>query len=160
MGTISDLTMLVTKLVDRIKDRKAAADLREIQQMIAALQSEQAKLHENNIELRAENMNLREQNLSLQQQLSQGKHSQEQPDGELDEIATKMLVVIANTRRDLTRDMIIQQLGLSKAKGEYHFDQIYKRKLAEATHGQMGVGMFWGTTEEGREYLASHNLLE
>jgi predicted nuclease with TOPRIM domain len=162
MGTITDLTSLVTQLVDRIEDRKAAADLREIQRMIATLQSEQAKLHEDNIELRTENADLKQQNASLQQQLASARQPQpsEPQDDDLDEIATKMLLLVANTQQNITKDMVIQHFGLTKAKGEYHFDQISKRNLVRSTHGQVGVGMFWDATPQGREYLASRNLLE
>jgi predicted nuclease with TOPRIM domain len=162
MGTITDLTSLVTQLVDRIEDRKAAADLREVQRMIAVLQSEQAKLHEDNIELRTENADLKQRNASLQQQLARRQQTQsvETQYNDLDEITTKMLVLVSNSRQELTRDMVIHQLGLSKAKGEYHFKQISERKFVRMTHGKLGGSMFWGATPEGLKYLASRNLLE
>jgi hypothetical protein len=69
MGYLVDLTLLVTRLVERVQDRKFAAELRDIQRMIGNLQLEHAALHEQNMTLRIENMQLIEQAAALKQRL-------------------------------------------------------------------------------------------
>ena len=161
MGTITDLTSLVTNLVDRIKDRKAAGDLREIQRMIVLLQSEQAKIHEDNIELRTQNAELKQKNEELQQDLIQAKQAKEPSASESDlaELETKILVLIANSPKKLSREMVANHFGLSKAKGDYYFDQLSNREFIRLSHVQRD-GAFFRATSVGREYLASRDLLE
>lgn len=156
MGTIVDLTNLVTRLIDSVQDRKFAGELREIQRMISNLQSEQAVLHERNISLMRENEDLRKSILSLQ--MKEAQPQQPIRNDKLDETSTKILIAIANERK-LTRDMVYYRFGLSKAKGDYYFDGLLELKFIHMTHGQMGVGMFYSTTAAGRKYLAENNLL-
>ena len=52
MGAIKDLIDLITQLANSKEGRKLASELLKIQQLVLALQSEQASLHETNIELR------------------------------------------------------------------------------------------------------------
>lgn len=73
MGTIKDLIDLVTQLTDSVKDRKFAAELREIQRMISNLQSEQAALYEQNFKLMADNKELTQTIYSLQQEIAECK---------------------------------------------------------------------------------------
>ena len=60
MGTIKDIVDLSTQLASRVKDRKIAQELNQIQVLILQLQSEQALLHEKNMELREEKIKLNE----------------------------------------------------------------------------------------------------
>ncbi len=159
MGAIKDLTELVTRLVDSVKDRKFAAELREVQRMIASLQSEQAEAHEQRIALMTENAQLKQKIAAFEQSTSQTQQRSTQTEGQLDEIATKMLVLIANTNTNMTPQAVIQFLRLPTAKGEYHFDQLLKRKFVHSHGGQMGVGFFYHATAAGREYLAKAGLL-
>lgn len=66
----------------------------------------------------------------------------------------KMLAHIANARSAVTCDQVIKHFGLSKAKGEFLFDQLLERKYVYHTGGQIGVGWFYDATSEGRKYLA------
>lgn len=70
MGTIKDIVDLVVQLNDRVEDRKIAGELRQIQQMVGKLQSEDAKLHEKNIELLRENQQLTEKLSLIQKKVS------------------------------------------------------------------------------------------
>ena len=60
MSALTDLVTLVSRLTDSVKDRKAATELREIQRMIASLQTEQASSHESRIALMTENAELKQ----------------------------------------------------------------------------------------------------
>jgi DNA-binding MarR family transcriptional regulator len=124
----------------------------------ASLLAEQVMaLEQENTTLLRENRQLKLENEKLQKHL----HNARQEGGELDEIATKMLVTLANhTGRDgITSSELIQYLGLPKAKGDYHFDQLQKRKFVNTGGGVMGRGMFWYVTSAGRDYLARVGLL-
>ena len=59
MGTIKDLVDLVNQLSSSEQDRKFAAELRQIQSMIGAIQSEHAAIHEQRIELMTQNADKR-----------------------------------------------------------------------------------------------------
>jgi len=71
MGTIKDLTDLTVKLIDSAKDRKFAGELREIQRMVAAIQSEHADIQEKQVALMMENAELKQKVASLQMQISE-----------------------------------------------------------------------------------------
>jgi ankyrin repeat protein len=90
------------------------------------------------------------------------RHTQQRPSDQLDEIETKMLILMANSGEELTKDTIIKRLGIDKSSGEYHFNQLFERDFICITRvsTRMGGSATWGVTEEGRKYLASHNLLE
>ena len=159
MGAIKDITDLVTQLSNSVKDRRFAGELLKIQSIIGTLQSEQAALHEQRIALITENAELKQKIAGLEQRLAQPKQVDLQSGEQLDEIATKMLVIIGNTTEEITRDELIQDLRLAQAKGEYHFDQLIKREFVHTVGGQIGRGMFYYSTQKGREYLAKAGLL-
>src|SRR5271157_1973516 len=71
MGTIKDLVDLVTQLSTSIKDRKIAAELREVQSLALTLQSEQASLHEANMSLREERQELKEKIRHLEHKIEE-----------------------------------------------------------------------------------------
>ena len=71
MGTIKDLVDLVTQLSTGIKDRKIAAELREVQNLALTLQSEQASLHEANMSLREERQDLKEKIRTLEHKIEE-----------------------------------------------------------------------------------------
>jgi len=78
MGTIKDLVDLATQLSASINDRRIAAELREVQNLALALQSEQVLLHETNMSLREERQELKERIRQLEhriEDLSAGANS-------------------------------------------------------------------------------------
>lgn len=158
MGTIVDLTNLVTKLVGSVQDRKFASELREVQRMISSLQSDQASLHEKNMLLSSENAELKQTIASLGLKLQQPQESIAEKGEALSETHKKILALIAN-ETEVTRNDAFQRFGLSKAQGDYHFDKLLQLKYIRITHGQMGVGSFYGATPEGRDFLAREGRL-
>lgn len=124
---------------------------------VAALEKDGAALTDENTALLRENRNLKLENENLQKQLQNARPKGE----ELDEICNKMLISLANYRgRDgITSNELIQHLGLPKAKGDYLFDQLVKRKFVATGAGVIGRGMFWCVTSAGREYMAKAGLL-
>lgn len=71
MGAIKDLVDLVGRLTDSVKDRKFAAELREIQRMIGGILSEHAELHESRIALMTENEKLKKKIPSFEARIAE-----------------------------------------------------------------------------------------
>ncbi len=69
MGTIKDLVDLVTQLNSSVEDRKFAGELRQVQSMIGAIQSEHAEIHEQRIILMTENAELKQVIASLKEEI-------------------------------------------------------------------------------------------
>jgi len=79
--------------------------------------------------------------------------------GELDETSTKMLIMIANANQPITKEQVISELNLQKAKGDYHFDQLFERDLVHVIQKQADGLLFYEATSRGRQHLAKRNLL-
>lgn len=122
---------------------------------VSTLEKDNVALAQENTTLLRENRNLKLENEKLKGELQNSRPKSD----ELYEIATKMLVTLANFDGSITDGELIQRLGLPKAKGDYHFDQLQKRKFVNSSGGQMGRGMFFYVTSAGRDYLAKAGLL-
>ena len=81
MGTIKDIVDLTADLASRVKDRKIAEELNQIQTLIIQLQGEQAQLHEKNIELREEKVTLSEKVRELEAEITSLNSSSSAPPG-------------------------------------------------------------------------------
>jgi FtsZ-binding cell division protein ZapB len=128
-----------------------------LEKKVALLAEQVASLEQENSTLLRENRNLHLVNEDLKKQLDNAR-----PKGdELDELSTKILVSLANFQggNAITDRELIQQLGIPKAKGDYHFDQLRNRKFIHSSSGAVGRGAFYFATTAGREYLATHGLL-
>jgi hypothetical protein len=71
MGTIKDAVDLVIALADRVKDRKLAGEIREVQRMLGSLQSEQAQLHESRMALMTQCSDLKKETEFLKSLIKQ-----------------------------------------------------------------------------------------
>jgi len=160
MGTIKDLVDLVTQLTNSVQDRKFAAELREIQKMIADIQTEHAALHEQRIELMTENAELKQTIATLKEEIANRNIQEPTQADRLPEQAEKMLIFLASTRENTTKDDAIHHTKLSTAKGDYYFDILLKNKYIVRTSGQIGVGWFYAATAAGRNYLVENELIE
>lgn len=159
MGAIKDLTDLVARLVESVQDRKFAAELREVQRMIGSIQSEQAAMHEQRMTLITENADLKQKIAALEQRLEQAQPRGSQTHEQLDEISEKMLLLVANTTDNITKDDLIQHVNLPRAKACYYFDQLLNRKFVRKAGGNLDVGWYYAATPEGREYLVRRDLI-
>jgi regulator of replication initiation timing len=65
MVSVKDVCDPVTGLIKRVKDRQIASELREIQALIASLQSAHFETRERNIKLLSENARLQWENTDL-----------------------------------------------------------------------------------------------
>jgi DNA-binding MarR family transcriptional regulator len=77
----------------------------------------------------------------------------------LEDMAEQILKLIASDGDKLNQKEIFRRLALTKARGDYLFDQLEKWKFIEATHAQMGGSWFYAATAAGRDYLAQRGLL-
>jgi DNA anti-recombination protein RmuC len=82
-----------------------------------------------------------------------------QPGDRLPDESEKLLTMIANATKSITDGQAIRQLGLPKARGDYFFSQLLKRKFVHKSSGQVGVGWYYRATSAGLEYLHQRGLL-
>ena len=134
--------------LDRMVDTGAQKDairsqIRLIAREVAALEADYASLAEHHAKLKA----------------SQTPPSVGAPPEVLEDMAEKILVMIANVPGKYEQDSIIRQLGLSPAKGDYNFDQLEKRKFIFPSHGRIGGSWVYVATPAGREYLVKRGLV-
>ena len=137
------------KIIDDIlkglpENARLRSQLGELRALVAQLQTEKESLQTELVEAGAEIQRLRP-----------NRHSQNR----LPDESEKMLILIANAPRGITPDLTIRQLGIPKAKGDYFFDQLLKRKFVYTSTGRVNVGWFYHATPEGRDYLAQRELL-
>lgn len=138
MATTAGITKDVIDLMEK-KLTLLTGELDASQRKVAGLEQTVTRLEIENSQLRSQLRN-------------------PQADG-LDEIASKMLVMIANSTDRITKRDVIGELRLPQAKGDYHFVQLIKLKFIQSFSGQIGVGAFYDATPAGREYLAQAGLL-
>jgi len=111
--------------------------------------------------LKTENLNLKAQVKPLEREVERLKNQMEQKNaaqshGKLDETSEKMLLDVANGSG--VKADVINNAGLSRAKGEHHFDILLKRGLIAQGLQAMGLS-FYSATADGRKYLADHKLI-
>ncbi|ODS30178.1 MAG: hypothetical protein SCARUB_04711 [Candidatus Scalindua rubra] len=167
MGTIKDITDLLTKLIGNIKDRKFASELREIQTMVNTLQSENTVLQEKNSALMTENSNLKTENFKLKQAIEDYKKKtfnqnkpQVKPEFKLDNITEQILRHFFDTGKELPIQNFISLLSLDISTVKYHIDILSKKrfirlpsKIRVSFKANSRLSETWEITEEGRKYV-------
>jgi regulator of replication initiation timing len=142
------------KLADAIRDGVSIPDQKRRQilrldEEFSALESENKILKAENIRLQVEVNPLKKENQELKARIKQ------QDEASIDEVSEAMLLRIANGGQH--RESLMQCLGLGKAKCDYHFSVLEKRKFSiETSYGVMSV---IAATPEGLEYLAQKGKL-
>lgn len=160
MGVLKDLVDLVADLNSRVENRQFAADLREIQTMIAGLQSEHAELHEKRIDLLQENADLKQKLLDLEQQIAELKSESSDESSvpvQLEEAEEKILLFIAKMDR-VTTDEVAHHLSESVPKTEYWLDRLCDMNLISFSLIIGGPTPYY-IRQGGREYLVKRGLL-
>ena len=161
MGTLKDIVDLGTQLADKIKDRKSAAELREIIKMVGGMQFSHLALIDESLALKAENAELKKQVSALKRQQAEQDESGVGLVYRLPKQSEKMLAFIANLpQREITKDDLIGRFGFKPAKGGYYFDQLVKHGLIHSGGGHVGIGMMYVATPDGREYLNRFSLFD
>lgn len=169
MGTLKDISDLTTQLINSIKDRKASAELRELQRMIGTFQSEQAVLHENRLSLQSENAELKKKVASLEQSLM--KHKNNKADATKDTV-TKLhqeqenILKFISEHDNTPENAVILNLKLSLQRAKHHFAELKELGFINITQfARKPIGAFpsqpnkWSITKYGRKYLFENNLL-
>lgn len=78
--TITVLHGLVSKLVESIQDRKFAAEMREVQKMVATVNAEHFELNNSKLQLIAENTQLKQRVASLEQSITDAQKQNNEAD--------------------------------------------------------------------------------
>lgn len=151
MGTIKDLVDLVTKLNDSVQDRKFAAELREIQRMIFAFQSEHFNLAEKYHNLLSENADLKQTILSLKGHKEEPNQNKPQVNKNISEESAQILKSLID-REDVTPNEIVHLTSLPLVRVEYWLEKL-------ESDGFVYMALFMGQppqyslAQNGREYL-------
>lgn len=160
---ITTLHGLAEKLVKNIKSGQDAAKAQEILRLVGELQTEYFTLQQHILKIETDNAKLIQQMAALKSPNPKQQNNDTQAVVDLDEVESKMLVLVANTRSDITRAQVFAHFGLGTAKGDYHFEQLTKYDFVGISHFNIGGGgnrgPFYEATSKGREYLAKSGLL-
>lgn len=179
MGTIKDITDLLTKLIGNIKDRKLATELREIQTLINTLQSENTVLQEKNFALIKENSNLKTENTNLKKTIKDYEQKELEQEKQQDEVgltpgetSEKILQQLFKAGQELPIQHFVSSLSLDISIVQYHFDILLEKGLIQlAAYGQPGNSLIdarfdgdsstpdtFQITSKGRKYIVANNL--
>jgi len=164
MGAVKDLVDLVTQLAGSVQDRKFAAELRGIQSMIGAIQSEHASLHEQRIVLMTENAELKQTIASLKNEVTALKaqkadHSAPavQTDEKLSPEAEAILRFLG-TAQEATADQIAYAISKDLVTTEYWIDVLKDRNMIDFSVVINQPSDYY-LIEKGREYLVKNKMV-
>lgn len=160
MGAIKDLVDLVTDLSSRVSDRKFAEELRNVQGMIGAIQSEHAEIHEQRISLMTENAELKQQNAELRQQIVD-LQTQESTGGyssvALNEKEIEILLYLSN-HSNSTVGAISHAISENETKTEFWLDRMCDLELLQFTLNMYEPSEYF-LLQAGRGYLVEKSLI-
>jgi hypothetical protein len=147
--TIVALQGLVTKLVESIKDRKAAADAKEFLKLMNALQTEHFELQKSILKLQTENAKLRQQAIQPDEITTEVK---------IDELAIRMLRFLSQNGHALqTPHELSHHLGITVTRAR-HCADILVRGGYICDHQTGNGAIEYELDDKGREFLVAHNL--
>ena len=161
MGAIKDVADLVTQLVDRVEDRKFAADLLAIQSMIGGIISEQVELHERNIELMRETAeltrtidSLRERVGTLESAAESAHVADATPVEPLSEEEEQILRYVAHNDGAILGH-IARAASLDEVTTEYWLDKLCDREMVSQAIRPGGPNAYY-LGRSGREHLVEN----
>jgi septal ring factor EnvC (AmiA/AmiB activator) len=164
MGAIKDLVDLVTQLNSSVEDRKFAGELRQVQSMIGAIQSEHAEIHEQridlltkNAELRQEISTLKEEIQLLKQQLLESNTPNAGIQNTLADDEVRILLFLANAQA-APAQTIAHQIGHSLTKTQFWLTRLQGLDMIGHTISFYEASKYY-LEQPGREYLVKNELI-
>lgn len=164
MGAIKDLVDLVTQLNSSVEDRKFAGELRQVQSMIGAIQSEHAEIHEQRISLMTENAelkqaiaSLREEVAALKQQKEHVQSSQSKSSDALSEEEEKILLYLSEAQK-ATATQIAHSLNQNLTKTEFWVSRLCDLDMVYFSLFMNSPTSYY-LQQGGREYLVTNDLI-
>ena len=140
MGAIKDVVDLATKLAESIQDRKFAADLFKIIQLISTIQSDQASLTENNVQLMSDKTTLQntisalESNIArLNQQISELQNPSNDNSFGISDLTKNILLYSSKIDNGVSTHMVQHNFSISNAKAKLEINELRNAKLIK--HG-------------------------
>ncbi len=159
MGTIKDLTDLVTQYIESVDDRRFAGELREIQKMIIAIQREQSVLQKQNASLQSENIELKKQIHALEATSSEaGMSTTETPVG-ISDLMLQILQFSSVYEEGVTVGMVQHKFSISAAKSELQLGKLQGARLIDYGSVIVDEDIKYVPTQEGLELLDEHGLI-
>ncbi len=156
MGTIKDLTDLVTQYIDSVDDRKFASELRDIQKMIILIQREQSVLQEQNAKLQSENIKLQKQAAFSD---TSGRKNKPKNTNEPSEDMLNVLHYCSECNEGASTGMVQNKFQFSSAKAELLLGKLSEEELIDYGSLIMGQDIQYVPTQEGLELLDENDLI-
>ncbi len=161
MGTIKDLVDLVTQLNSSVEDRKFTGELRQVQSMIGAIQSEHAEIHEQRISLMTENAELKQTIVSLKEEIlalkQQKEHVQSNSDDTLSDEEQNILIYLAEAQR-ASVNQIASSLNQKLTKVEFWVSRLNDLNMVSFSLVINSPTSYY-LAQGGREFLMKNNLI-
>ena len=164
MGTLKDVVDLTKELVERTQNREFAADLREIQTMIAAIGSENAELIERNIQLTKKNEelkrtadSLKEKVETLEQQVDSSHPTNSNPIKTLSAEEEQILKCLAEYE-ELSSEAISGVISIGGVKTRYWLDKLKDRRMISQALA-IGQPPTYYLARDGRDYLVENERI-
>jgi hypothetical protein len=177
--TLLAVHKLITGLVEKIQDRKLAAEMREISVLVSKLQSEHFDLQNSALEMRSETMELKHKLAALQKQATDAEEKFAKATAENELLRTKVteldaLVPKASNQMDRTKeqlllllwknsdwhreDQIAQTLGHELEKVKFLLLDLHNDK-STLYRVAFGRAREWKIGQAGRGYLIRRGLV-
>ncbi len=164
MGTVKGLVDLVTQLIGSVQDRKFAAELREIQGMIGAIQSEHAELHEQRIALMTENAELKNTIVILKEEIAALKAQKELSSSPGVDVSKKLsaeaesILLFLTKHTEAFAEQISSGISLELVKTEYWIEVLSEKDMITFSIA-MNQPSYYYLAQGGREYLIRNQLI-
>jgi chromosome segregation ATPase len=161
MGAIKDLIDLVTQLNSSVEDRKFAGELRQVQSMIGAIQSEHAEIHEQRIALMTENAELKQKIAGLKEEIlalkQRASESGTAASSSIDKEEERILLYLTKVS-EATAQQIANVLEQTPTKTEFWVNRLCESEKLYAYYA-VNSPVTYSLEQAGREYLVLNDLV-
>ena len=158
MGAIKDVVDLTEKLLNRVKNREFANDVKNILSLIMAVQRDQIETEDRNRKLAEENTQLKIRIAELEKvektSVTRGRDKPSRMSGE----EIKLLQALAHIENQ-NAVRLSQEIGASVQKTKYYLNKLVEKNLAIIAMVS-SEDLTYNLTEEGRAWLAEADLLD
>jgi len=166
MGAIKDVVDLTTQLANSIQDRKFAADLFKIIELISTVQVDQERLTENNIQLMSDKSalqntitTLKSDITRLQQQISELQNPTDKGIPEISDLMKQILFYSSESPEGISISMVQHKLNISNAKSGLEIGKLQDSKLLDYGSLAAGQDIIYVPTHQGLALLDRDNLI-
>lgn len=156
--TIKILLDLVSKLNDSTKERRDAANTKEILGFVIAVQKEQSELQEQLQSKDRENIELRQRLAALEVAAGSELTAEPKVALEMDGLAIRILQLLSQGRKQSQAPReLAKALAMTEVRAHHYADTLLRAGYLYAQQWTNGA-VEYELSEAGREFLVAHNL--